>query len=116
MNAVGAYQNIATHGLDVAACAIEEICRDTALVLREGAQPASGVDRISSQPFLHGAVDHALQLAAVNRKLRHIMTAIKTARFLPHFLAMAIEIIKHVGADRDVIELLQQPQAREFTN
>ena len=36
--------------------------------------------------------------------------------FAPDFLAVAIEIVKHVGADRDVVELLQQAEAREFAD
>jgi hypothetical protein len=62
---------------------------------------------IPSQPLLDGAVDHALQPAAMNRELRHVVTGIDTAGFAPHFLAVAVEIIKLVGADRDVVELLQ---------
>src|ERR1700720_2125859 len=61
-------------------------------------------------------MDHALQPAAMNRELRHVMSGIDAAGFAPDLLAVAIEIVKHVGADRDVIELLQQAEASKFAN
>src|SRR5882724_324885 len=116
MNAVGADQDIAAHGLGVAAGAIEEICRYPTLVLGKGAEPAAGVDRILAQPLLDGAVDHALQPAAMDRELRHVVPGIDAAHVAPDFLAVAVQIIKHVGADRDVIELLQEAEAGEFAD
>jgi len=44
------------------------------------------------------------------------MAGIDAAGFAPDFLAVAIEIIKLVGADRDVVELLQQAEAGEFAD
>src|SRR6202166_3887773 len=44
------------------------------------------------------------------------MPGIDAAGFAPDFLAVAIEVIKLVGADRDVIELLQQAEAGKFAN
>jgi len=116
MNAVGADQDIATHGLDMAAGAIEEIGCHATFVLGEGAEPAAGVDRILAQPLLDGAVDHALQPAAMDRELRHVVAGIDAAHVAPDFLAVAIEVIKHVGADRDVIELLQEAEAGELAD
>src|SRR5882724_10254681 len=116
MNAVGADQDIAAHGLGVAAGAIEEIGGHPTFILVEGAQPAAGVDRILAQPLLDGAVDHALQPASMDRELWHVVAGINAANVAPDFLAMAIEIIKHVGADRDVIELLQKAEAGEFAD
>src|SRR5438876_9498647 len=72
------------------------------------------MDRIPPQPLFDGAVDHALQPATMNRELRHVMAGIDAARFAPDFLAVAIEVVKHVGADRDIIEPLQQAEAGEF--
>ena len=96
--------------------AIEEIRGDAALVLGEGAEPAAGVDGVRAEPLLDGAVDHALQPAAMDRELRHVMAGIDAAGFAPDFLAVAVEIIKLVGADRDVVELLQQAEAGEFAD
>ena len=73
-------KDVAAHGLDMAARAIEEIRGDAALILGEGAEPAAGVDGIPSQPLLDGAVDHALQPAAMNRELRHVVAGIDAAR------------------------------------
>src|SRR5882724_12640068 len=116
MNSVGADQNIAARGLDVTAGAIEEIRGDAAFVLGEGPQPAAGVDGVLSQTLLDGAVNDALQPAAVNRELRHVVTGIDAAGFAPHFLAVAVEVIKYVGADRDVVELLQQAEPGKFAD
>ena len=74
------------------------------------------MDRVLAQPLLDGAMDHALQPAAMDRELRHVMAGIDAARIAPDFLAVAIEIIQHVGADRDVVELLQQPETGEFAD
>ena len=57
MNTVGADQNITAGGFDMGAGAIEELRDDAALVLRECAKPATGVDGLRAQPFLDGAVD-----------------------------------------------------------
>src|SRR6478609_8256014 len=44
------------------------------------------------------------------------MAGIDAAGFAPDFLAVPIEIIEHVGADRDVVKLLQQPEAGKFAD
>src|SRR3984885_15680185 len=116
MNTVGADQNVAAHGVAMASAPIEEMRGDAAFVLGEGAEPAAGVNRLRPQPFLDGAMDHALQPTAMDRELRHVMAGIDAAGLAPDFLAMAVEIIKHIGADRDVIELLQQPETGEFAD
>ncbi len=112
MDAVGADQDIAARGFGVRAGAIEEIRRDAALVLAEGAEPAAGMDRIRAEPFLDGAMDHALQPAAMDRELRNVMAGIDAADLAPDFLAVTVEIIKLVGADRDVVELLASGRGR----
>ena len=94
-----------------APAAVEEVGRDAALVLREGAKPAAGVDRLRPEPLLDGAMDDALEAAAVDRELRHIVAGVDAAGFAPDFLAMTIEVIELVGADRDVVKLLQQTKA-----
>ena len=52
----------------------------------------------------------------MNRELRHIVTGIDAARFAPDLLAMTIEIVKLVGTNCDIIELLQQAEAGEFAD
>src|SRR6202012_4711297 len=79
-------------------------------------QPPTGGDRLRSKPLLDGAVDYALQPAAMDRELRNIMAGIEAARIAPDFLAVTGEVMQHVGADRDVVEFLQQPEAGEFAD
>ena len=116
MNAVGADQDIAARGLDMGAGAIEEMRDHAALVLRERAEPAAGVDRLRPEPLLDRAMDHALQAAAMNRELRHVVAGVEAARLAPDFLAVAVEIIQFVGADRDGVERVQQPEAGQFAD
>src|SRR6201995_938302 len=99
MNAVGADQDVAAHGFGVGAGAIEEVGGDATLVLIESAKPIAGVDHIRPEPFLDGAVNHALQPAAMNGKLRNVVTGIEAARVAPDFLAVTGEVMQHVGAD-----------------
>jgi hypothetical protein len=108
MNAVGTDQDVAACGVDVRAGAVEEIGGDAAFVLREGAQPAAGMDDLGPEPLLDGAVDDALQPSAMDRELRDVMTRIDAAGLAPDLLAVAVEILELVGADREVVELLHK--------
>src|SRR5580704_1640859 len=116
MNAVGADQDIAAHRLDVVAGAIEEVRGHPALVLGEGPELATGVNGFLAEPLLDGLKDHVLQPAAVDRELRHVMAGVDAANVAPDLLAMAIEIIKHVGADGGVVEFLQETEASQFAD
>ena len=116
MDAVGADQDIAAHGLDMRAAAVEEIGGDAALVLRERTEPAAGVDGVIAQPLDHGLMDDALQPAAMDRELRHVVAGIEPALFVPDFLAVAGQIKQLVGADRDLVEPVQQAEAGEFAD
>ena len=68
------------------------------------------------EPLLDGAMDHALQAAAMDRELRHVVAGIEAARLAPDFLAVAVEIVQFVGADRDGVEPVQQPEAGQFAD
>src|SRR5438105_6618775 len=116
MNAVGADQDVAAHRPGMGAGAIEEMRRDAAFILAESPQPAAGVDRLPPQPLLDGAVDHALQPAAMNRELWDVVAGIDAAGLAPDFLTVAVEVVKHVGADRDIVEPLQQAEAGELAD
>src|SRR3984957_8391931 len=116
MNAVGADQNIAAHGFRMGSRAIEEMRGDAPPALAERPEPAAGVEGLRPEPLLDGAMDHALQPAAMDRELGHVMTGGDASGFLPDFLAMAIEIIEIVGADRDVVEFLQKAEAGKFAD
>src|SRR6187402_3420020 len=116
MDAVSADQDIATRGVDVRAGTIEEVSGDTALILRECAEPAAGVNRLQPKPLLDGTVDHTLKATTVDRELRHVVASVDTAGFAPDLLAVTIEVIELIGADRDVVEILKQPEAGELTH
>ena len=116
MNAVGADQNIAPRGFDMGAGTVEEVRDHAALVLRERAEPAAGVDRLRPEPFLDGAMDHALQASAMNRELRHVVAGVEPARLAPDFLAVAVEIIQLIGANSGGIEPVQQTEACQFAD
>ena len=69
-----------------------------------------------AEPLLDGAMDHALQPAAMDRELRHVVAGIEAARLAPDFLAVAVEIIQFIGANRDGIEPVQQAEAGQFAD
>ena len=87
-----------------------------AFVLRERAEPATGVDRLLAEPLLDGAMDDALQPPAMNRELRHVVAGAEAARLAPDFLAVTVEIIQIIGADSGRIQPVQQPEAGEFAD
>src|SRR6185295_15658409 len=96
--------------------AVEEVRNHAALVLRERAETAAGVDRLRPEPFLDGAMDHALQAAAMNRELRHVVAGVEPARLAPDFLAVAVEIIQLVGAHGGGIQPVEQTESCQFTD
>ena len=58
---------VAAQGLDVASVAIEEMRGDPAFVLGESAQAMTGVNGFLAETLLYRAMNHALQLVAMNR-------------------------------------------------
>ena len=62
---------------------------------------------IRTEPLLDGAMDDTLEAASVDRELRHVVAGVDAAGLAPDFLAVTVEVVQHVGADRDVVELLQ---------
>ncbi len=83
---------------------------NAALVLTERAEPVAGEDPRLAEPRAHRLIDHALQLAAVDRELRHVEAGVEAARLAPDFLAEAVGIDQLVGADRDRVEPVQQAE------
>src|SRR5262245_52780802 len=102
--------------MGVGAAAIEEVGGDTALILGERAEPAAGVDGVRAQPLDHGLMDDALQAAAVDRELRNVVAGIEAALLVPDLLAVAGEIEELVGADRDLIEPVQQADGGQLAD
>src|SRR6185295_10913866 len=63
-----------------------------------------------AKPRARRLIDHVLQLAAVDRELRHVEPRVGATQFAPDLLPEAVEVKQLVGADRDRIEALQQPE------
>src|SRR5213080_3078673 len=99
MDTIGADQHVAACGQAMRTAAIEEIRRDAAVVLREGAEPRA-----------RRLIDDVLQSAAVDRELRHVETRIGAAQFAPDLLPEAVEVEQLVGADRDGVEPFEQTE------
>jgi hypothetical protein len=59
-------------------------------------------------------MDHALQAATVNGKLRHVVARVQAALFVPDLLAVTGEVKQLKGADRGGIKPLEQAEAGEF--
>src|SRR5690349_4657757 len=116
MDAVRADQDIAARGMGMRAAAVEEIGGDAPLVLAERAEPAAGVDGIMAQPFDHRLMDHALQATAMDGELRHIMAGIEPTLLVPDLLAVASEIEQLKGADRNLVEAIQQTERGELSD
>src|SRR5215469_9466298 len=114
MNAVGTDQDVTVSGGAVRAGAVKEIGGDAGFILAKGAEAMPGMDAMLADAFADGVVDHALQSAAMNRKLRHVIAGVEPARLAPDFLAEAIGIEQLVSADRDRIESLQKPERGEL--
>src|SRR5260221_8172777 len=74
------------------------------------------MDRVLAQPLLDRCMNYALQATAMDRELRHVMAGAEAARLAPDFLAVAIEIIQFIGADRDRVEPVQETEAGEFAD
>src|SRR5438105_10845268 len=110
MDTIGADQHVAACGQAMRTAAIEEIRRDAAVVLREGAEPRSEVEPALAEPRARRLIDDVLQLAAVDRELRHVETRIGAAQFAPDLLPEAVEVEQLVGADRDGVEPFEQTE------
>ena len=65
------------------------------------------------QPVEHRAMENALQLAAVNGELGHIVSGVGATQFLPDRLAEAIAIEQLASPDADAVELRQQTELRQ---
>src|SRR4030095_9147294 len=98
----------------MAAVAVEEIGGDAAFVLAEGPEPVAGMDARRAETRPHRVVNDALQPAAVDGELRHVVAGVGAARLAPDLLAEAVGIDELVGPDRHGIETLEQAERREL--
>ena len=74
----------------------------------------AGVQAAFAEPRAHRLMDHALQPAAMDGELRHVVAGVDAARLAPDLLAEAVGVDQLVGADRDRVEPLQQAELLQF--
>lgn len=114
VDAVGADQHVAVRGVAVGAVAVEEVGRHPALVLTKRAEPMAGVNARLADARPRGVIDDALQPAAMNGELRHLVARIGAARLAPDLLAEAVGVDELVGPDRHRVEPVEQPKLLEL--
>ena len=74
------------------------------------------MDRVIAEPLDSGLMDHALQAAAVNRELRHLVAGIEAAFLVPNLLPMTGQVEQLVGADRDRVEPIEETDTGQLTD
>src|SRR4051812_30938355 len=72
------------------------------------------VETLVAEPRARRLIDDALQAAAMDRELRHVVAGIEPARLAPDLLPEAIGVEQLAGTDRDRVEPLQQPELLEL--
>ena len=74
----------------------------------------AGVDAAFAEPRAHRLEDRALQPAAVDRELRHVVAGVEAARLAPDLLAEPVGVDQLEGADADGVEPVEQTELRQF--
>src|SRR5262249_37258982 len=113
MNTVAADQTIAAASEPRTRC-VREPGLDGALRWREGAEGMPATHRGPTEALPYGIAQEALQVAAVDRELRHLIAGFHPARLAPYLLAEAVGIDQLAGAHRHLVEPSQQPQLGEL--
>src|SRR5215471_17928330 len=72
------------------------------------------MDGLRPEPFDHSLLDDALQTAAMDGELRHLMAGIEPALLVPDLLTMAGQVEQFIGLDTYVIEAVEQTELREL--
>src|SRR5262249_13887283 len=72
------------------------------------------VHRLASEPVEHRLMKHALQPAAVDRELRHLVAGVEAARLAPDLLAVTVGVDQLARADRHLVEARQQAELLEL--
>src|SRR5438270_12839792 len=99
MNAIAADQDVTADSATVRSVAVEEIGGDPAVVLAEGAETMADVDAAFAEPRPHRLINDALQPAAMDGELRHVVAGVEAARLAPDLLAEAVGVDQLVRAD-----------------
>src|SRR5581483_4843146 len=74
------------------------------------------MDGVVAETLDDGLMGHALQAAAVNRELRHLVAGIEAALLMPDLLPMTGQVEQLVGADRDLVEPIEQTDAGKLAD
>src|SRR6516162_2709067 len=96
------------------AVAVEELSSDAGFVLPKCAEPMAGMHAGVAEPLAHRLIDDALQVAAMDRELRHVIAGVEAARLAPDLLAETVGVEQLVSADPHRIETLQQAERGEL--
>src|SRR5712691_10293207 len=94
--------------------AVEEIGGHAAFVLAKRAEPMAGMNAGLAEPRPHRVIDDALQPAAMDGELRHVVARVGAARLAPDLLAEAVGVDQLVGPDRHRIETIEQAKPRQL--
>lgn len=114
MDAIGTDQHIALGLQRIAAIALLESGHHAIATIRKRDQAAAGAQRIVAQPCTHRIEQHAMQLAAMNGKLRRIEARVGAAQLAPNHLAEAVGIDQLARANAGAIERRQQAESGKF--
>ena len=68
------------------------------------------------QSIQHGLMQDALQLAAMDRELRHVEAGIEAAQLAPDRRAEAVHVDQLMSAHADGIKGGQEPERGQLTN
>src|SRR5262245_10568859 len=87
---------------------------DAAIALGEVDEPVIGVEARRAEARLDRVQQHAVQLAAMDTELRHVIARIQAAQFAPHHLPQPVGVNELAGADPGLVQRRQQSERREF--
>jgi hypothetical protein len=110
VDAVATHQDVALGGEPLGLGTFPEAGLDAPFRLRERRERMARVHRLAAEPVEHCLVEHALQPAAVDGELRHLVAGVNPARLAPDLLAEAIGVDQLAGADRHLVEPRQQAE------
>jgi hypothetical protein len=110
VDAVRRDQRFAAQRRHRAAGAVGESGGDAVGILREAGQAVAGADGAFRQPRQGGRMQHALQPAAMDRVLRHLVAGVQAALFAPDLLAEAVDVDQLMRAHPHRVERRQQAE------
>ena len=84
--------------------------------LGETVEAVSRLNRGTAKSRYHGVTQDALQLAAVDRKLRHTETCVHSPRLMPDTGSESVQINEFPGAHTGSVQRVHQPQRGQHLN